>query len=160
MTSNLQIHMKCLVNSKWQLTASEFRTQIAKLHHQVVECKVAHCTSLHCSFFFLVFSCCFILLISVLKLRCFPLCLSLDCHFFLYFALYFTIPDPSLLCHPSHFLFFILFFLFHPASILEKKGYIRRKWRLTSVRLLCFKTKVMLMIFMRLYDTFMPYSTI
>lgn len=50
----------------------------------------------------------FILLILLLKLRCVPLCLSLDS--LSLFALYSFISDPSLLCYPSLFLFFILLF--------------------------------------------------
>lgn len=108
-----------------------YKAQAAKLHHQVVKVEVAHCTSLDCFSVFcfcldVVLSC----VISVLRLRSFrfPVCLSLDCHFILYLLL---IPPPgstSPLLSIS-FLFFILFSLFHLAFTLEKKGYIRRTWR-------------------------------
>lgn len=92
------------------MEVEELRTQIAKLHHQVVSLKVAHCISLQ----FSLISCCFSLVILLLKLRCVPLCISLDS--LSLFALYSFISDPSLLCYPSPFLFYILLCFFFVSS--------------------------------------------
>lgn len=96
--------MKRLVDS-WLLQNSE---------HRLLNCTIKwwnvkwHPALLYIAPFFLVFSCCFILLISVLKLRCFPLCLSLDCHFLLY--LLFIPPSLTHLSSATHPLFSSSFF--------------------------------------------------
>lgn len=102
-----QIKNNCLINSKWQLTSWEFRTQITKLHHQVVKCKVAHCT-LYCSGFLK----CFFLLLSVLKLRgfCFPICPFSGLSLHSLFALDSSIrPTSLLLSIPFSILHFVAF---------------------------------------------------